>query len=135
MRAITSVNMSSSRRQRSEKKPIPVEQKDNKYYERRRRNNYAAKKSRDYRKAREDEVALRASQLERENAVLKAQLSTLREEAEALKRMLIQKRQLHQQQQQHQQQQENFNRFLAISSIPSHIQVWFNSRILFIKYA
>ena len=44
------------RRSRSEKKPIPDEQKDDKYYERRKRNNQAAKKSRDARKIREDHV-------------------------------------------------------------------------------
>ena len=35
------------RRPRGEKKPIPDEQKDDKYFERRKRNNLAAKKSRD----------------------------------------------------------------------------------------
>lgn len=45
-----------SRRQRSEKRPIPDEQKDEKYFERRKRNNEAAKKSRDARKLREDRV-------------------------------------------------------------------------------
>lgn len=48
---------SSLRRQRGEKKPIPVEQKDEKYFERRKRNNQAAKKSRDARKIREDQVS------------------------------------------------------------------------------
>lgn len=44
------------RRPRGEKRPIPDEQKDEKYYERRKRNNEAAKKSRDARKMREDRV-------------------------------------------------------------------------------
>lgn len=44
------------RRPRGEKRPIPDEQKDEKYFERRRRNNEAAKKSRDARKLREDRV-------------------------------------------------------------------------------
>lgn len=44
------------RRQRGEKRPIPEEQKDEKYFERRKRNNEAAKKSRDARKMREDRV-------------------------------------------------------------------------------
>lgn len=44
------------KRQRGEKKPIPDAQKDDKYFERRRRNNQAAKKSRDARKIREDQV-------------------------------------------------------------------------------
>lgn len=48
-----------SRRQRGEKRPIPNEQKDEKYFERRKRNNEAAKKSRDARKIREDRVSLK----------------------------------------------------------------------------
>lgn len=47
-----------NRRQRGEKRPIPDEQKDEKYFERRKRNNEAAKKSRDARKIREDRVSL-----------------------------------------------------------------------------
>ena len=46
-------------------------QKDCKYFERRKRNNVAAKKSRDARKQREDEIAIRASYLEKENSILK----------------------------------------------------------------
>lgn len=49
-----------SRRQRGEKRPIPNEQKDEKYFERRKRNNEAAKKSRDARKIREDRVSVNA---------------------------------------------------------------------------
>lgn len=47
-----------NRRQRSEKRPIPDEQKNEKYFERRKRNNEAAKKSRDARKMREDRVSI-----------------------------------------------------------------------------
>ncbi|KOC59864.1 D site-binding protein [Habropoda laboriosa] len=83
--SVTSVH----RRPRSEKKPIPDEQKDEKYYERRKRNNQAAKKSRDARKIREDHIALRATMLEHENAILRAQVITLREEAQCLRHMLI----------------------------------------------
>lgn len=46
------------KKQRGEKKPVPNEQKDERYFERRRRNNHAAKKSRDARKMREDQVML-----------------------------------------------------------------------------
>ena len=80
------------RRPRSEKKPIPEDLKDNKYFERRKRNNLAAKKSRDARKSREDEIAIRASFLEKENAILRAQVATLREEANSLRQLLLQKR-------------------------------------------
>jgi hypothetical protein len=49
-------NSMMSKRPRGEKRPIPENQKDEKYFERRKRNNEAAKKSRDARKMREDRV-------------------------------------------------------------------------------
>ena len=93
-RAIAAVQQT-HKRPRSEKKAIPDEQKDGKYFERRKRNNHAAKKSRDARKAREDEIAIRASFLEKENAILRAQVATLREEANSLRQLLLQKRSRH----------------------------------------
>ncbi|CAC5369445.1 unnamed protein product [Mytilus coruscus] len=90
-RALAAVQQT-QKRPRSEKKAIPDEQKDGKYFERRKRNNNAAKKSRDARKSREDEIAIRASFLEKENAILRAQVATLREEASSLKHLLLQKR-------------------------------------------
>ncbi|KAG8182252.1 hypothetical protein JTE90_024185 [Oedothorax gibbosus] len=83
------------RRPRSEKRPIPDEQKDDKYFERRKRNNAAAKKSRDARKQREDEIALRACFLEKENAVLRAQVAALREEGASLRQMLVLQKNAH----------------------------------------
>ncbi len=68
------------------------ENKDGKYTERRKRNNVAAKKSRDARKQREDEIAIRASYLEKENSILKAQLLTLKDEAQQLRILLSQKK-------------------------------------------
>lgn len=73
-------------------KPISEQQKDGKYFERRKRNNVAAKKSRDARKQREDEIAIRASFLEKENSILKAQLQTLKDEAQQLRILLTQKK-------------------------------------------
>ncbi|XP_067687324.1 hepatic leukemia factor-like [Haliotis asinina] len=93
-RALSAIQ-STQKRPRSEKKAIPDDQKDNKYFERRQRNNNAAKKSRDARKAREDEIAIRASFLEKENAILRAQVATLREEANSLRQLLLQKRSRH----------------------------------------
>ncbi len=87
-KALASATM---RRPRSEKKPIPDDLKDQKYYERRRRNNLAAKRSRDARKTREDHVTIRANFLEKENSILRAQVATLRDEAFALKQMLLHK--------------------------------------------
>ncbi len=76
-----------NKRPRSEKKPIPEEQKDDKYFERRRRNNEAAKKSRDARKTREDELAVRASLLERNNAILRVHVHSIREEVLKLRQL------------------------------------------------
>ena len=64
-------------RQRGEKRPIPDAQKDTRYFERRKRNNLAAKKSRDQRKEREDTVASKADDLEKDNSVLRVQVSQL----------------------------------------------------------
>lgn len=54
----------------------------------------AAKKSRDQRKLREETVAMRAGLLEKENAVLRAQLSNLREEKNSLEVILMKRSQL-----------------------------------------
>ncbi|CAG4958641.1 unnamed protein product [Colias eurytheme] len=75
-------------RRRGEKRPIPAELKDEKYFERRRRNNQAAKKSRDARRMREDQIAWRACLLEQENASLRAHITALRQEAMALRALL-----------------------------------------------
>ncbi|KAM3957664.1 uncharacterized protein ACR2FA_008375 [Aphomia sociella] len=75
-------------RRRGEKRPIPAELKDEKYFERRRRNNQAAKKSRDARRMREDQIAWRACVLEQENASLRAHIAALRQEALALRALL-----------------------------------------------
>lgn len=80
-----------SKRSRSSKN-CNDQQKDGKYFERRKRNNVAAKKSRDARKQREDEIAIRASFLEKENSILKAQLQTLKDEAQQLRILLAQKK-------------------------------------------
>ncbi|CAH2062258.1 unnamed protein product, partial [Iphiclides podalirius] len=75
-------------RRRGEKRPIPAELKDEKYFERRRRNNQAAKKSRDARRVKEDQIAWRACFLEQENASLRAHIAALRQEAMTLRAML-----------------------------------------------
>lgn len=56
--------------------------KDKAYYERRRKNNAAAKKSRDRRRMKEDELAVRASFLERENMALRIELAALKKQLE-----------------------------------------------------
>lgn len=62
--------------------------KDPAYYERRRKNNEAAKRSRDARRAKEDEIAIRAAFLEQENIKLKYEVAALRNETNRLKCML-----------------------------------------------
>ncbi|CAK1587617.1 unnamed protein product [Parnassius mnemosyne] len=78
----------SEMRRRGEKRPIPAELKDEKYFERRRRNNQAAKKSRDARRIREDQIAWRACFLEQENASLRAHVAALRQETLTLRTLL-----------------------------------------------
>ncbi|XP_022084663.1 uncharacterized protein LOC110976033 [Acanthaster planci] len=83
---------SSSTKRRNSKRPVPDTEKDEKYFERRSRNNMAAKRSRDSRKRREDQVSMRANFLQKENDILRAQLATLRQEANSLKQLLTQQR-------------------------------------------
>lgn len=54
--------------------------KDEAYWERRRKNNEAAKRSRDARRAKEDEIALRAAWLEQENLKLRLENAHLKQE-------------------------------------------------------
>ncbi|XP_071963921.1 uncharacterized protein [Antedon mediterranea] len=61
-------------------KGIPDEKKDELYWERRRKNNDAAKRSRDSRRAKEEEIAIRAMCLEQENWKLKTEVCCLKTE-------------------------------------------------------
>lgn len=64
------------------------DEKDSAYWERRRKNNEAAKRSRDARRAKEDEIAIRAAFLEQENMKLKYELVALRNETAKLRCMI-----------------------------------------------
>ncbi|XP_043591026.1 thyrotroph embryonic factor [Bombus pyrosoma] len=67
--------------------PVPTstaDEKDAAYRERRRKNNEAAKRSRDARRAKEDEIAIRAAFLEHENKKLKYEISVLKNETAKL---------------------------------------------------
>ena len=68
--------------------PEVDERKDEAYWERRRKNNEAAKRSRDARRAKEEEIALRAAFLEQENLKLRAQVAILKNETAKLHYML-----------------------------------------------
>ncbi|XP_034946706.1 protein giant [Chelonus insularis] len=62
-----------------------MDDKDAAYWERRRKNNEAAKRSRDARRAKEDEIAIRAAFLEQENMKLKYEIVALRNETARLR--------------------------------------------------
>ncbi|XP_045596275.1 uncharacterized protein [Procambarus clarkii] len=62
--------------------------KDDAYWERRRKNNEAAKRSRDARRAKEDEIAIRAAFLEQENLKLRVEVASLKTETSKLRCLL-----------------------------------------------
>ncbi len=64
------------------------ERRDDSYWDRRRKNNEAAKRSRDARRMKEEEIALRAAFLEQENLKLRAQVAILKNETAKLHYML-----------------------------------------------
>jgi hypothetical protein len=67
------------------KKFVPNELKDDKYWARRIKNNVAAKRSRDARRMKENQIAVRAKYLERENDALRKYLDDSRKEVKLLK--------------------------------------------------
>ena len=67
---------------------LPDELKDEAYWERRRKNNEAAKRSRDARRAKEDEIAIRAAFLEQENLKLRVEVASLKSETAKLRCLL-----------------------------------------------
>lgn len=73
---------------RKRPRSLPDEQKDQAYWERRRKNNDAAKRSRDARRAKEDEIAIRAAFLEQENLKLRVEVAALKNETAKLRCML-----------------------------------------------
>ncbi|XP_074594507.1 transcription factor ces-2-like [Brevipalpus obovatus] len=73
---------------RKKGKPLPDSVKDAAYWERRRKNNEAAKRSRDARRKKENEIAVRAAFLESENVRLRSYLSVVEKENSRLKFLL-----------------------------------------------
>uniref|UniRef100_A0A8D0H4Q5 TEF transcription factor, PAR bZIP family member n=1 Tax=Sphenodon punctatus TaxID=8508 RepID=A0A8D0H4Q5_SPHPU len=59
---------------------VPEEQKDEKYWTRRKKNNVAAKRSRDARRLKENQITVRAAFLEKENTALRTEVAELRKE-------------------------------------------------------
>lgn len=59
---------------------VPDSLKDEKYWTRRYKNNEAAKRSRDARRLKENQISVRAAYLERENAALRQEVAEIRKE-------------------------------------------------------
>jgi len=78
--ASSSPNSSLLSSTRKRGRPLPEDLKDEAYWERRRKNNEAAKRSRDARRAKEMEIALRAALLEQENLKLRFEVASLKTE-------------------------------------------------------
>ncbi|KAK7134919.1 hypothetical protein R3I93_018126 [Phoxinus phoxinus] len=67
---------------------ISDDMKDDKYWARRRKNNVAAKRSRDARRLKENQIAIRAGFLEKENAALRQEVADIRKELGRCKNIL-----------------------------------------------
>ncbi|KAF7654000.1 hypothetical protein LDENG_00075910 [Lucifuga dentata] len=67
---------------------VPEEQKDDKYWQRRKKNNMAAKRSRDARRLKENQITVRAAFLERENTALRTEVADLRKECSRYKNVV-----------------------------------------------
>ncbi|BFZ14908.1 hypothetical protein BsWGS_17946 [Bradybaena similaris] len=65
---------------KSKKMFVPEELKDDKYWTRRNKNNYAARRSRDARRVKENQIAMRAAFLEKENTCLREEMIKLQKE-------------------------------------------------------
>ncbi|XP_069593036.1 thyrotroph embryonic factor isoform X1 [Ranitomeya imitator] len=59
---------------------VPEDLKDEKYWNRRKKNNVAAKRSRDARRLKENQITVRAAFLEKENTALRTEVAELRKE-------------------------------------------------------
>lgn len=67
---------------------VPEEHKDGGYWEKRKKNNESAKRSRESRRMKEDQIAMRVVYLEQENLQLRTEVSLLKSEIEKLRCML-----------------------------------------------
>lgn len=84
---LTPLNMS----RKAKKIFVPEEQKDDRYWNRRMKNNAAAKRSREARHQKENQIRMRALLLEEENMELRSQLLESRKELHRLKEILTKK--------------------------------------------
>ncbi|XP_016321790.1 thyrotroph embryonic factor-like [Sinocyclocheilus anshuiensis] len=68
---------------------VPEDAKDEKYWSRRKKNNVAAKRSRDARRLKENQIAVRTTFLERENAALRQEVAELRKDCGRCKKIML----------------------------------------------
>ncbi|XP_071951056.1 thyrotroph embryonic factor-like [Antedon mediterranea] len=73
---------------KSKKIIVPDEQKDDKYWEKRKKNNTAAKRSRDARRIKENQIAIRAGYLQKESNAYKSEIQKLKKENANLKKLV-----------------------------------------------
>ncbi|XP_063054953.1 D site albumin promoter binding protein b isoform X2 [Engraulis encrasicolus] len=73
---------------KARKMMVPEDLKDDKYWSRRHKNNEAAKRSRDARRLKENQIAVRASFLERENQALRQEVADMRKELSRCRNLL-----------------------------------------------
>ncbi|XP_029495842.1 thyrotroph embryonic factor-like isoform X2 [Oncorhynchus nerka] len=69
---------------------VPEDSKDEKYWQRRKKNNVAAKRSRDARRLKENQITVRAAFLERENTALRQEVGELRKDFARSKNVVAQ---------------------------------------------
>lgn len=86
----TNENNSNSFSMPPKKRPhsVPEELKDNTYWEKRKKNNDSAKRSRDQRRAKEEQIAMRVVYLEQENLQLRTEVGILKGEIDKLRCLL-----------------------------------------------
>ncbi|XP_016149279.1 hepatic leukemia factor-like [Sinocyclocheilus grahami] len=68
---------------------LSISAQDDRYWARRRKNNFAAKRSREARRVKENQIAIRAGFLEKENVALRQEVADLRKELGCCKNILV----------------------------------------------
>jgi hypothetical protein len=82
------------------RRPVPTEVKDSTYWEKRKKNNESAKRSRDMKRTKEEQLSMTVVYLEQENLQLRTEVGLLRAETEKMRLMLYPQLRHQQQQQQ-----------------------------------
>lgn len=85
-----SVHSTTSGSPKKKAQPVPEDLKDETYWERRKRNNESARRSREARRMKEEQIAMRSVYLEQENLKLVTEVAYMRQEIERLRLVLYQ---------------------------------------------